>query len=88
VELILYYIFVETKQNDMDNLNVKPSKYTHRMGYNEWAREFNVGSGYVEPTKYYQGNPGPGIKPIGVANYLTETSFERFFRILFNKLTK
>jgi hypothetical protein len=88
VELILYYIFVETKQNDMDNLNVKPSKYTHRMGYNEWAKEFNVSGGYVEPTKFYQGNPGPGIKPIGVANYLTETSFERFFRILFNKLTK
>jgi len=79
---------VETKQNDMNNLSVKPSKHSHRMGYNEWVKEFNVGSRYVEPTKYYQGNPGPGIKPIGISNYLTETSFERFFRIFFNKLTK
>lgn len=85
-EIMLY--ICGTKQNDMDKLNVKKSNYSHRMSYNEWAKEFNVGSGYVEPTKYYQGNPGPGIKPIGVANYLDETPFERFFRILFNKLMK
>jgi len=72
----------------MNNLKLKETKYTHRMNYNEWVKEFNVGSGYIQPTKYYQGNVGPGIKPIGVANYLTEKSFQRFFRIIFNKLTK
>ncbi len=70
----------------MEKLNVKPSKYKHRMSYNEWTKEFRVGSGYVEPTKFYQGNPGPGIQPIGVARIINETPFERFFRILTNKL--
>ena len=70
----------------MKNLNVKPSKQTHTMSYNEWAKEFNVGRGYVEQTKYYQGNPSCGIKPMGVARLINETPIERFFSVLFNKL--
>ena len=70
----------------MEKLNVKPSQYTHRMSYNEWTKEFNVGRGYVEPTKYYQGNPSCGIKPMGVARLINETPIERFFSVLFNKL--
>jgi hypothetical protein len=73
---------------NMEKLNVKPSNHKHLMSYNDWAREFNVGSGYVEPTKYFQGNPGPGIQPMGVAKIINETSIERFFRILYNKLKK
>lgn len=72
----------------MEKLNVKPSKYKHKLSYNEWAREFRVGSGYVEPSKLYQGNPSCGIRPIGVAKVLDESPIERFLRILFNKLTK
>ncbi len=72
----------------MNNLNVKTSNHSHLTEYNEWVKEFNVGSRYVEPTKYYEGNNGCGIKPIGVARYLTETPFERVFRIFFKKLTK
>jgi len=86
VERKLYYTFVETNLNDMEKLNVKPSKYKHRVSYNEWAKEFNVGGGYIEPTKYYQGNPSCGIRPIGVARVINETPFERFFRILIKKL--
>jgi hypothetical protein len=26
------------------------------MTFNEWVKEYNVSSQYVEPTKYYQGN--------------------------------
>lgn len=72
----------------MEKLNVKPSKFKHKLTYNEWTKEFRVGSGYVEPSKLYQGNPSCGIKPIGVAKVLDESPFERFVRILFNKLTK
>ena len=72
----------------MKNLNVKPSKQTHTMSYNEWAKEFNVGSGYIEPTKYYQGNPSCGIKPMGVARLIDETPFQWFFRVLYYKLKK
>lgn len=72
----------------MEKLNVKPSKYKHKLSYNEWAREFRVGSGYVEQPKLYQGNPSCGIRPIGVAKVINESPFERFVRILFNKITK
>jgi phage host-nuclease inhibitor protein Gam len=72
----------------MEKLNVRPSKYKHRLTYNEWTKEFRVGSGYVEPSKLYQGNPSCGIRPIGVAKYLEETPIERFIRLFFNKLTK
>ena len=58
------------------------------MSYNEWVKKFNVSSGYIEPTKFYQGNPSCGIQPIGVAKVLDESPFERFVRILFNKITK
>jgi hypothetical protein len=79
---------VETNLNDMEKLNVKPSKYKHRMSYNEWTKEFRVGSGYVEPPKLYQGNPSCGIRPIGVAKVIDETPFEKFVRVLINKLYK
>lgn len=67
-------------------LNVQPSKYTHKMSYNEWTKHFNVGGGYVEPTKYFQGHTNWSMKPIGVAKYINETPIERFFRVLFNKI--
>ncbi len=64
----------------MEKLNVKHSIHQHKLSYNEWVKEYRVGSGYIEPTKYYQGN-NPSMKPIGVAKYLYESEFEKFIRV-------
>ena len=69
-------------------LNCKMSTFKPTMTYNEWTKHFNVGGGYVEPTKYFQGNPSWNTKPIGVARYIHELPIERFFRVLFSKLFK
>lgn len=66
--------------NTMEKLNIKPSTHQHRLSYNEWVKEFRVSSGYVEPTKYFQGN-NPSMEPIGVAKYLYESELERFIRV-------
>ena len=68
----------------MENLKVTERE----MSFNEWVKEFNVSSQHQLKTDYYQGNPSSGIKPIGVAKYLDETPFERFVRVLFNKIHK
>lgn len=39
-------------------LRVKPSKFKSPLTYNEWVEKYKVSSGYVEPTKYFQGNAG------------------------------
>lgn len=36
-------------------LRCKISTFKSPMSFNEWAVEYNVGSMYVEPTKYYSG---------------------------------
>jgi len=55
-------------------------KNTQReLTYNEWVKEYKVSSGYVEPTKYYQGNQGSGYKPMEME---LETKLQRFFRLL------
>ena len=38
-------------------LNAKMSDFKTDMSYNEWVKKFNVSRDYVEPTKYFQGNP-------------------------------
>ena len=37
-------------------LKVKYSNFKSDLSYNEWCKMYNVGSHYVEPTPYYQGN--------------------------------
>lgn len=70
--------------NDMEN-----QKVTEReMSFNEWVVKFNVSSSHQIKTDYFQGNPSGGIRPVGVAKYLDETPFERFVRVLFNKINK
>lgn len=70
--------------NDMEN-----QKVTEReMSFNEWVVKFNVSSSHQIKTDYYQKNPSCGIRPVGVAKYLDETPFERFVRVLFNKINK
>lgn len=39
-------------------LKVKPSKFKSPLTFNEWVEKYKVSSGYVEPTKYFQGNAG------------------------------
>jgi hypothetical protein len=43
----------------MTNNNPKLSKSTYPVNQpsqDEWFRQYSVGSGYTEPTKYYSGN--------------------------------
>jgi hypothetical protein len=68
----------------MENLKVTERE----MSFNEWVVKFNVSSQHQLKTDYYQGNPSSGIRPIGVAKYLDETSIERFLRVLFIKINK
>lgn len=43
----------------MDNkLKVKQSDFKTTLSFNEWVVKYGVSSGYIEPTKYYQGNAG------------------------------
>ena len=39
-------------------LKVRPSKFKSTLTFNEWVEKYRVSSGYIEPTKYFQGNPG------------------------------
>lgn len=49
--------------NAPQNLKVKVSEFKASMTFNEWSEKFNVSSRYIEPTKYFQGNPSSGIAP-------------------------
>jgi hypothetical protein len=39
-------------------LRVKMSTFQTSLTFNEWVDKYNVSSGYIEPTKYFQGNAG------------------------------
>jgi len=39
-------------------LRVTPSKFKSTLTFNEWVEKYNVSRGYIEPTKYFQGNAG------------------------------
>jgi hypothetical protein len=41
-----------------EKLRVKYSDFKTDLTYNEWVEQYGVSSGYIEPTKYYQGNAG------------------------------
>jgi len=64
-------------ENQESVLKCKPSKFKSELTFNEWAEKYNVGRGYVPPTKYFQGNPSSGYTPI-------ET--ESFFGVVVNNL--
>ena len=51
-------------ENQERVLKCKPSKFKSELTFNEWAEKYNVGRGYVPPTKYFQGNPSSGYAPI------------------------
>ncbi len=52
--------------NQENKLRVKLSTFKSDLTFNEWVEKYRVGSGYVEPTKYFQGNPSCGVKPINI----------------------
>ena len=51
-------------ENQENKLRVKLSPFKSDLTFNEWVEKYKVGSGYVEPTKYFQGNPSCGVKPM------------------------
>ena len=55
----------------------KKKEMERELTYNEWVKKFKVSSGYVEPTKYFQGNPSSGFKPIEF-----ETKLQRLLKLL------
>jgi len=48
-------------------LRVKLSTFQTPMTFNEWSDKFGVSSKYIEPTKYFQGNPSSGFEPLEVS---------------------
>lgn len=52
----------ETKlKENLSKLEERP------LSYNEWCEKFNVSGSYIEPTKYFQGNPSSGFQPLEVS---------------------
>jgi hypothetical protein len=47
------------------------------LTFNEWSEKFNVSSRYIEPTKYFKGNPSSGFQPLEV-----ESPIRRFINFL------
>lgn len=79
----LLYLCTEQLNNtimsqEKPKINVHLSKFERPLSFNEWSEKLNVSSRYVEPTKYFQGNPSCGIQPIQV-----ESRVERFFKSIF-----
>ena len=72
IKIIVVYLLIHSHQK-----KIKMEKTQRELTYNEWVKEYKVSSSYVEPTNYYQGNPGSGFEPM-----VMETKLQRFFRLL------
>jgi hypothetical protein len=66
----------------METLNEKPTFKTTtsepRLSFNEWSEQLKVSSNYIEPTKYFQGNPSSGIPPMKETKNFVERFMELF----------
>lgn len=71
---------LETMEYPAKELRVKKSEQKPPMSFNEWSEKFGVSSKYIEPTKYFQGNPSSGIPPLKV-----ESPIEKFFKMFTNR---
>jgi hypothetical protein len=72
---------MDNNQSEEKKLKVKLGNFDRPLTFNEWSEKYNVSSRYVEPTKYFQGNPSGGIKPME----MSVSPFERlveFFKSL------
>jgi hypothetical protein len=87
--VLMLYICINKSINDMETqekkLRCKMSTFKSELSFNEWSEKYNVGRGYVEPTKYFQGNPSCGVHPIGVCREEVISPFEKFFRMFIKK---
>jgi hypothetical protein len=63
-------------------LNVKTSYHERELTFNEWVEKYKVSSDYVEPTKYFQGNPSSGFVPME----MSISPLERFFNLFSVKM--
>lgn len=56
---------------------------TERPSFNEWVIEKNVSGLYIEPTKYYQGNPTTiGLMYLEKEETLMSTIFKQIIKLL------
>lgn len=61
-------------ENQEKKLRCKMSTFQTDLSFNEWVQKYRVSHGYIEPTKYFQGNASCGITP--------EVPKESFFELL------
>lgn len=66
--------------NNQDHLKQSLQTLEKPLTYSEWCDKFNVSSHYIEPTKYFQGNPSSGFQPLEVSSPI-----ERLMKYLFSK---
>ena len=66
----------------METITSKPTFKTTtsepRLSFNEWSEQLKVSSNYIEPTKYFQGNPSSGIPPMEETKTFVEMFMELF----------
>lgn len=66
----------------METLTEKPTIKTTssepRLSFNEWSEQLKVSSNYIEPTKYFQGNPSSGFVPMEDTRGFVEKFMELF----------
>lgn len=56
---------------------------SERPSFNEWVQEKNVSGLYIEPTKYYQGNPTTiGLMYLEKEETLMSTIFKQIIKLL------
>lgn len=56
---------------------------SERPSFNEWVQEKNVSGLYIEPTKYYQGNPTTiGMMYVEKEETLMSTIFKQIIKLL------
>lgn len=61
------FIMSEQNKTEERKLNVQLSNFEKPMTFNEWSEKLGVSSKYIEPTKYFQGNPSSGYTPLEVS---------------------
>ena len=50
-------------ENQEKKLRCRMSTFQTDLSFNEWVQKYKVSHGYIEPTKYFQGNVSAGITP-------------------------
>jgi hypothetical protein len=78
MEKVLY--LCRRKLEDMESLKVRLGYQDRKYTFDEWVDKCNVGSLYVDCTRYFGGNPSCGVRPITTK----ETFIRKFLRFLFN----